>query len=49
MEKRRVGGSDRGTRGEADLENHGAHAFFIATIPFETGLCLSIKKNLFPL
>jgi hypothetical protein len=49
MEKRRVGGSDRRSRGEADLENHGANAFFIARIPFKTGPCLSIKKNLFPL
>ena len=49
MERRRVGASDRGTRGEVDPENDGASLVLMLTIPFETGVSLGIKKNLFPL
>jgi hypothetical protein len=48
MERRWVGANDRGTGGEVGLENHGASAFFIAPIPFETGLCSSVRKKFFP-
>ncbi len=39
-ERRRLGANDRRSRGDGKLENHGASAFFMATIAFETGLSL---------